>query len=98
PRNAVNLWKHSTLQPHVYDVANIFGTGTSFVPAFVLLICAGLLFIRPTWFLACAFLAGFSSFVAALCFLWGRDGRIYLPVLILLVAVAVLPVTWAATN
>jgi hypothetical protein len=98
PRNAVNLWKHSTLQPHVYDVANIFGTGTSFVPAFVLLICAGLLFIRPTWFFACAFLAGFSSFVAALCFLWGRDGRIYLPVLILLVAVAVLPVTWAATN
>jgi hypothetical protein len=98
PRNALNLWKQSTLQPYAYDAANIFGTGTSFVPAFVLLICAGLLFIRPTRFLGCAFLAGFSSFAAALCYLWGRDGRFYLPVLILLVAVAVLPVNWAARN
>jgi len=98
PRNAVNLWSELTLQPHAYDAANIFGTGTFFVSAFVVLICAGLLFIRPNWFLGCAFLAGFSSFAAALCYLWGRDGRFYLPVLILLVAVAVLPVTWAATN
>jgi hypothetical protein len=98
PRSAVNLWQQLTLQPHAYDAANIFGTGTSFVPAFVLLICAGLLFIRPTWFLGCAFLSGFSSFTGAACYLFGRDGRFYLPVLILLVAVAVLPVTWAATN
>jgi hypothetical protein len=33
-----------------------------------------------------------------MCYLFGRDGRFYLPILILLVAVAVLPVTWAATN
>src|SRR6266403_855098 len=98
PRSAVNLWRQLTLQPHAYDAANIFGTGTSFVPAFVLLICAGLLFIRPTWFLGCAFLSGFSSFTGAACYLFGRDGRFYLPVLILLIAVAVLPVTWAATN
>ena len=39
------LWKEATLQPLGYDAANIFGTGTSFVPAFVILICAGLLFI-----------------------------------------------------
>ena len=25
------------MQPHGYDTANIFGTGTSFVPAFVIL-------------------------------------------------------------
>jgi hypothetical protein len=98
PENALMLWRQSTLQPHGYDAANIFGTGTSFVPAFVLLTCAGLVSLRVTWFLGCAFLSGFSSFAAALCFLFGRDGRFYLPLLILLVAVAVLPVTWAANN
>jgi hypothetical protein len=98
PRNAVNLWRQFTLQPHGYDAANIFGTGTSFVPAFILLICAGLFLLRSNWFLCCAFLAGLGSFGAALCYLFGRDGRFYLPLLILLVAVAVLPVTWAANN
>ena len=92
------LWKEATLQPLGYDAANIFGTGTSFVPAFVILICAGLLFIRLSWFLCCAFVAGLSSFAAALCYLFGGDVRFYLPLLILLVAVAVLPVTWAAKN
>src|SRR5207249_6661451 len=38
------------------------------------------------------------SFTSSLCYLFGRDGRFYLPVLILLVAVAVLPVAWAANN
>jgi hypothetical protein len=98
PTNAVNLWRQFILQPHAYDAANIFGTGTSFVPAFVVLTCAGLLFIRFNWFVVCAFFAGLSSFVAALCYLFGRDGRFYLPILVLLVAVAVLPVTWAANN
>ncbi len=98
PRNALMLWREVTLQPLGYDAANIFGTGTSFVPAFVILICAGLLFIRLSWFLCCTFVAGLSSFAAALCYLFGGDVRFYLPLLILLVAVAVLPVTWAAKN
>jgi hypothetical protein len=98
PRNALMLWREATLQPLGYEAANIFGTGTSFVPAFVILICAGLLFIRLSWFLCCAFVAGLSSFAAALCYLFGGDVRFYLPLLILLVAVAVLPVTWAAKN
>jgi len=98
PKNALMLWREATLQPLGYDAANIFGTGTSFVPAFVILICAGLLFIRLSWFLCCAFVAGLSSFAAALCYLFGGDVRFYLPLLILLVAVAVLPVTWAAKN
>jgi len=98
PRNALMLWKETTLQPLGYDAANIFGTGTSFVPAFVILICAGLLFVRLSWFLCCAFLAGLSSFVATLCYLFGQDQRFYLPLLILVVATAVLPVTWAAKN
>ncbi|PYL70192.1 MAG: hypothetical protein DMF28_00575 [Verrucomicrobia bacterium] len=98
PRNALMLWNQATVQPHGYDAANIFGTGTSFVPAFVLLTCAGLFFIRLSWFIGCAFLAALSSFTASLCYLFGRDGRFYLPVLILLVAVAILPVAWAANN
>jgi hypothetical protein len=98
PRNAGELWRQLTLQPHIYDASNIFGTGNSFVPAFVLLSCVGVAFMRLNWFLCCAFLAGLSSFVADLCFRFGRDERLYLPLLILLVGVAVLPVTWAAKN
>ena len=98
PRNALMLWNQATVQPHGYDAANIFGTGTSFVPAFILLTCTGFFLIRLSWFVGCAFLAGLSSFTASLCYLFGRDGRFYLPVLILLVAVAVLPVAWAANN
>jgi hypothetical protein len=33
-----------------------------------------------------------------LCFLFGQDGRLYLPLWTLLIGVAVLPVTWAANN
>ncbi|MGH7982097.1 MAG: ArnT family glycosyltransferase [Candidatus Udaeobacter sp.] len=98
PKNALALWKESTLQPHGYNVAHMFGTGTSFVPVFLLLTCAGLFLIRFNWFIVCAFLAGLSSFMAALCYLFGSDSRFYLPLVILLVGVAVLPITWAAKN
>ena len=98
PNNAGMLWQQFTLQPHGYDAANIFGTGTLFVPAFVLLSCAGLILIRLSWFVYCAFLSGLSSFVVTLCYLFGTDGRLYLPPLILVVAIAVLPITWAANN
>jgi len=98
PKNALTLWQESSLQPHGYYVAHMFGTGTSFVPAFLLLTCTGLFFIQLNSFVGCAFLAGLSSFSATLCYLFGRDGRFYLPLLMLLVAVAVLPVTWAAKN
>jgi len=98
PTNAASLWRELILQPHGYYAANIFGTGTSFVPAFVVLVCTGLFFIRLSWFVGCGFLAGFSSFAVTLSYLFGKDGRFYLPLLILLIAVAVLPVTWAANN
>jgi hypothetical protein len=98
PGNAHSLWKELTLQPRPYQIANIFGTGTLFVPAFILLTCAGLFFLRLDRFIGCAFLAGLSSFAATLCYRHGGDGRFYLPLLILLVPVAVLPITWAAKN
>ena len=98
PKNSLALWKEATLQPHGYEVAHIFGTGTVFVLSFLLLTCVGLLFIRFSWFVVCAFLSGLSSFAVTLCYLFGNDSRFYLPILILMVAVAVLPVTWAAKN
>jgi hypothetical protein len=98
PTNAASLWRELILQPHGYYAANIFGTGTSFVPAFVVLVCTGLFFISFNWFVGCAFLAGFSSFAVTLSYLFGRDGRFYLPLWMLLVAIAVLPVRWAAQN
>src|SRR5213595_4085417 len=54
--NAGELWRQLTLQPHSYDAVDIFGTGTSFVVAFVLLSCVGTLFVRPSWFSCCAFI------------------------------------------
>lgn len=98
PTNAASLWRELILQPRGYYAANIFGTGTSFVPAFVVLVCTGLFFISFNWFVGCAFLAGFSSFAMTLSYVFGGDGRFYLPLLMLLVAIAVLPVTWAAGN
>ena len=98
PTNAATLWRELTLQPVGYYAANTFGTGTSFVPAFVVLVCTGLFFIRLNWFVGCAFLAGLSSFGVTLSYLFGGDRRFYLPLLILLIAVAVLPVTWAVNN
>jgi hypothetical protein len=98
PTNTTTLWKELTLQPRGYYAANIFGTGTSFVPAFVVLVCTGLFFIRLNRFVGCAFLAGLSSFAMTLSYVFGGDGRFYLPLLILLVAVAILPIKWAANN
>ena len=98
PTNLASLWRVLMLQPHEYYAADIFGTGTLFVPAFVVLVCTGLFFIRLNWFVGCAFLAGLTSFAVTLSYLFARDGRFYLPLLILLIAVAVLPVRWAAQN
>lgn len=99
PDNAINLWKELTVQPLGFHTANIFGTGTSFVPTFLLLVCIGLFFIRIDRFVICAFSAGLTFMAGVLSHNDKLvDVRYYLPLLILLVAVAVLPVTWAAQN
>jgi len=98
PSDAATLWREFALRPNGYFAANIFGTGTSFVAAFVILLGAGFFFIRLSRFVGCAFLAGLSFLAAAVCYKFGADGRLYLSVLVLLVAVAALPVTWAAKN
>jgi hypothetical protein len=97
PQIAAHLWKELALSPNEYSAAHIFGTGTVFVPAFILLVGVGLFFIRINRFVVCAFLAGLSFF-GALLFNRYADVRYYLPLIILLVAVAVAPVAWAAKN
>ena len=59
----------------------------------------GLFFVRIDRFVICAFLAGLT-FVAGVLSHNDKlvDIRYYLPLLILSIAVAVLPVTWAAQN
>jgi hypothetical protein len=97
PGNIAMLWREFVLRPHAYSTVNFFGTGTSFVPAFILLIFAGLSFIRVSRFVICAFLASFTFLTMTLVF-QTVDARYYLPLLMLSVAVAVLPVTWAAKS
>jgi len=99
PKNVVLLWRELTLHPKLFSAARYFGTGTSIVAPFVLLVCLGMFFIRLNRFVICAFLAGLSFFTLTSSMVpdW-VDVRYYLPLLVVLVAVAVLPVTWAAEN
>ncbi len=99
PGSAAIVWRELTLHPGTWSAARDFGTGTSFVAPFILLVCVGMFFIRINRFVICAFLAGLSFF-ALTSSMWPGwvTMRYYLPLLILLVAVAVLPVTWAAEN
>jgi hypothetical protein len=77
---------------------NQFGTGTCFVATFILLACVGVFFIRLNRFVFCPSLAGLSFFVATISLYPVMYLGYYLPLLMLLVALAVLPVTWAAEN
>src|SRR6266567_634699 len=97
PMNVARLWSEFALRRTSYSAANLFGTGTCFVPAFVILICVGVFFMRKSRFGLCALLSGLSFVAAALVYAV-VDARFYLPLLILLVAVAVLPVARAAKN
>jgi hypothetical protein len=99
PGSVAILWRELTLHPKTWSVARYLGTGTSVVAPFILLVCVGVFFIRLNRFVICAFLAGLSFFAltSSITPSW-VDMRYYLPLLILLVAVAVLPVVWAAEN
>lgn len=99
--NATMLLRELTLRPKLYgaNIASFFGTGTYFVPAFILLTFLGLSFIRFDRFALCASITGLTSVTIILSHNYHLvDLRYYLPLLIVLVAVAVLPVTWAAKN
>lgn len=94
PNHLTAMWNEFSLQWQNYRPANIFGTGTHFVPPFALLVCIGLPFIRRDRFAICALLAGLTFCTAATMYVFA-DLRFYVPILFLAVAVAVLPVSWA---
>ena len=97
PLNVTRLWNEFALRPFGYSAANMFGTGTYFVPAFILLICVGSFFVRLDRFVLCALLSCLGYLAPTLLFAV-TEARFYLPLFILSVAVAILPVTWAAQN
>jgi hypothetical protein len=101
PTNLAGLWGQIALAPLTLHTANIFGTGAIFVPAFICLTCVGLFFIQINRFVICASLAELTYLITLLSHNDNpklMDVRYYVPLAILLVAVAVLPVTWAAKN
>ena len=91
------IWSEITVSWDNFRVANLFGTGTYVVPAFVSLSILGLAFVRMRRFEISAFLAGIVYFVATVTFTYA-DARFYIPIFFLLVALAVLPAEWALNE
>jgi hypothetical protein len=94
PHQLAMIWSEVTASWDQFRVANLFGTGTYVVPTFVLLSVIGLAFLRFRPFEISALLAGTVFFVATTTYRF-VDGRFYMPIFFLLVALAVLPVEWA---
>jgi hypothetical protein len=97
PPQIALIWSEITLTWHQFRVANLFGTGTYVVPAFILLSILGLAFIRMRRFEISTFLAGTVYFVMIVTYAY-VEGRFYIPVFFLLVALAVLPAEWAVNQ
>jgi hypothetical protein len=97
PHQLGMVWSEVTASWDQFRVANLFGTGTYVVPAFVLLSVAGLVFLRFSRFEISALLAGTVFFIATATYRF-VDGRFYMPVLFLLVPLAVLPAEWAISG
>jgi hypothetical protein len=94
PHQVGIIWSEITANWDQFRVANLFGTGTYVVTAFVFLSALGLAFIRMRRFEISAFLAGTVYLVTVVTYAY-VEGRFYIPVLFLLVALAVLPADWA---
>ncbi len=94
PPQVALIWSEITARWDQFRVANLFGTGTYVVPAFIFLSGLGLAFIRMRRFEISAFLAASVYFVAIVTYAY-VEGRFYVPILFLLVALAVLPAEWA---
>src|SRR6266481_2673553 len=95
PPQVAMIWSEITASWNQFRVANLFGTGTYVVPAFIFLSVLGLAFVRLRPFEISAFLAGTVYIMATLAFTY-VEGRVYVPVFLLFVGLAVLPAEWAA--
>jgi hypothetical protein len=94
PGQSGMIWSEITASWDQFRVANLFGTGTYVVPAFIVLSGVGLAFVRLRPFVISAFLAGIVYIMATVSYQY-IEGRFYIPVFFLLVALAVLPAQWA---
>ena len=90
PRQVAMIGSELTASWDQFRVANLFGTGTYVVPAFIFLSALGLAFIRALRFEISAFLAGIVYVMATVTYTY-VEGRFYIPIFLLLVALAVLP-------
>ena len=90
PPQVTLIWSEITASWDQFRVANLFGTGTYVVPAFIFLSVLGLAFVRIGRFEISAFLAGTAYFVATVTYTY-VEGRFYIPIFLLLVSLAVLP-------
>jgi hypothetical protein len=94
PPQVAMIWSEITASWAQFRVANLFGTGTYVAPAFIFLSALGLAFVRAWRFEISAFLAGIMYIISTVTYKY-IEGRFYVPVFFLLVALAVLPAEWA---
>jgi hypothetical protein len=94
PPQVAVIWSEITANWDQFRVANLFGTGTYVVPAFIFLSALGLAFVRLRRFEISAFLAGIIYIIATVAYTY-VEARFYMPIFFLLVALAVLPSEWA---
>ena len=80
PRQLVMIWSEITANWDEFRVANLFGTGTYFVPAFVCLSVLGLAFVRVTPVRDQRISGGNSYFIATLTYAF-VDGQVLPPYL-----------------
>jgi len=97
PAQVALIWSEITFSWDQFRVANLFGTGTYVVPAFILLSSIGLVFARVRRFEISAFLAGITYLAATITYPY-VEGRFYIPIFFLMVGLAVLPVEWALNE
>ena len=91
------IWSEITASWDQFRVANLFGTGTYVVPAFIFLSALGLAFVRVRRFEISALLAGIVYLTATVTYTY-VEGRFYIPLFLLLVPLAVLPPEWAVGH
>jgi hypothetical protein len=97
PTQVAAIWSEIAFNWDQFRVANLFGTGTYVVHAFILLSTLGLIFVRVRRFEIAAFLAGTTYLAATITYPF-VEGRFYIPIFFLLVGLAVLPAEWAVSG
>ena len=87
---ALSLLRELFQLSDTFTVANLFGTGTHFTPAYIALALIGCLFLRSWKFIFCAGLP-WVCYLAGTMMFYYNDGRMYLPFIVLLAPLATLP-------